>query len=418
MLAIDRGPVPAQMGIVLVFDSGCDLDAVGRALVERVRAVPRLRRRLRRAHFGCGRQVWVDDPRFDSAAHIERAPCPAPGDERAVLDLAATVVLRRLPRSRPLWRATLVPGLANGGCAVILVAHHAIADGLRGLAVLAAIADGVPVAGRRALPTDAQRKQQTVVREARRWWRALHKALSASGGLRSPRAETCSLLQPTGPHRRLATCRVDLARFRSAAHDAGGSVNDAALAAVAGALHVLLSLRGEHLPSFRVAVPVGARVAGADEGNAVTPLVVEIPACGDVGSRLRTAAGRIRGVRPLAAGPSILTLLAPAVRVLAALGGYRYYLAHQRRLHTLFSYLRGQAQPFAIAGAPVRALTPIVVGMSGNVAVSFVAVSYAGTLTVTIVADPDAVPEVDALAAALQAELDAIADADPDGWTA
>ena len=38
----------------------------------------------------------------------------------------------------------------------------------------------------------------------------------------------------------------------------------------------------------------------------------------------------------------------------------------------------------------------------------FGALSYAGVLTLTVVADPDACPEIDALADDLRAELDAL----------
>jgi diacylglycerol O-acyltransferase len=43
--------------------------------------------------------------------------------------------------------------------------------------------------------------------------------------------------------------------------------------------------------------------------------------------------------------------------------------------------------------------------------VSFLALSYAGTLTVTVIADPEALPESTAVAARLQAELDAVVSA-------
>ncbi|MGY1679944.1 WS/DGAT domain-containing protein [Geodermatophilus sp. SYSU D01176] len=42
------------------------------------------------------------------------------------------------------------------------------------------------------------------------------------------------------------------------------------------------------------------------------------------------------------------------------------------------------------------------VGDAGNVTVSFVALSYAGTLAVTAVADADAVPDLPLLVAALE----------------
>ena len=58
-----------------------------------------------------------------------------------------------------------------------------------------------------------------------------------------------------------------------------------------------------------------------------------------------------------------------------------------------------------VAGAPVEAVIPVSATM-GNVALAFAALSYAGTLSVTIVADPDHLPDLAVLVAALQAELD------------
>ena len=51
---------------------------------------------------------------------------------------------------------------------------------------------------------------------------------------------------------------------------------------------------------------------------------------------------------------------------------------------------------------------PLAVGESGNVTVSFLVFSYAGTLSVTVMADPDRVPELRDLTAALQSELDVL----------
>src|SRR6185437_6270350 len=48
---------------------------------------------------------------------------------------------------RPLWSAVVVTGLADGGSALLVVLHHVVADGVGGLAVLAALADGAPSPG-------------------------------------------------------------------------------------------------------------------------------------------------------------------------------------------------------------------------------------------------------------------------------
>lgn len=81
---------------------------------------------------------------------------------------------------------------------------------------------------------------------------------------------------------------------------------------------------------------------------------------------------------------------------------------HQRRLHTLVSHVRGPAGPVTFGGSPVTSAVPAAVGPGGNVPVHFEVLSYAGTLTVTAIADPDHFCELGALAAALRAEFDLI----------
>jgi hypothetical protein len=78
---------------------------------------------------------------------------------------------------------------------------------------------------------------------------------------------------------------------------------------------------------------------------------------------------------------------------------------HQHRLHTLVSHVRGPEQPATFAGARVGQVIPVAVAEAGNLTVSFEALSYAGTLTITAVADPDHFPDLPALTDGLQAEL-------------
>src|ERR1035441_3504146 len=99
---------------------------------ERIGAVPRLRQRLYRAPPGCGRPYWADDPAFD----IDE-------DARALLDLAATQLGEPLPRSRPLWSATFVTGLADGGTGLLAIMDQVLAEGIAGLAVLGTLVDQV-----------------------------------------------------------------------------------------------------------------------------------------------------------------------------------------------------------------------------------------------------------------------------------
>ena len=100
--------------------------------------------------FGCGRPIWVDQPDFDLGRHLSQTVLPSsPGaavdpdeasDER-VLQIAVDLVCTPLPRHRPLWAARWVTDLAHDRAALILVMHHAMTDGVGGLAVLAALGD-------------------------------------------------------------------------------------------------------------------------------------------------------------------------------------------------------------------------------------------------------------------------------------
>lgn len=107
-LATDVGPAPMQVGAILVFEPGAGPDAreVRETLAARVSGIPRLRQRLRFGPPGCGRPVWVDDSRFALDQHLDEVRCPAPGDEAALLSVAADVVTRPLPAGhsgQPPW---------------------------------------------------------------------------------------------------------------------------------------------------------------------------------------------------------------------------------------------------------------------------------------------------------------------------
>ena len=69
--------------------------------------------------------------------------------------------------------------------------------------------------------------------------------MTAGGGRRPPRATPCSLVERTGPRRRIAVVHVDRTDLRAAAHRFGATTNDAILVAVAAALGEVLRARGE-----------------------------------------------------------------------------------------------------------------------------------------------------------------------------
>jgi diacylglycerol O-acyltransferase len=416
-----HSPVPERMGAVLVLDAPApDPEELRRMVAARLGAVPRLRERLVRLPPGAGRPIWVEDPGLDPDAAVRVRRCPAPGDEAALLGLVADLVGAPPGPAGPLWAATVVTGLAAGRSALVLLLDHTVADGLGGLAVLGRLVDPgpgpqPPAASRpryAALLADAARSRLGALG---RTPAALRAALRARDAMSGPRADPCSLLAPTGARRVFAVARADLAAVHAAASAAGATVNDALLSAVAGALRDLLAARGETVGEFRVAVAVAVhRTAAVGEfANSVAPLVVGVPSAGTAEERLRRIAGVVTRMRAEAADPEAAAVLNPLLRAGAALGLYRRWLPRQRMIHTLVSDVPGPPGLVSVAGAPVATLIPLSVGDGGNVTVSFVALSYAGTLTVTAVADPDRVPDLPVLARALQAALDELCAAAP-----
>ena len=414
-LASDFGALPLQVGAILVSGSGESL-AVGQvrdALADRICAIPRLRQQLVSAPPGCGRPVWVDDPEFDVARHVHEVACSPPGDEDALLRAAAGVVTVPLPPGQPLWSATIVTGLAGDACAVIVVFHHVLADGMGGLAVLASLVDGAVHAPQqdfprakpstRRLAVDAAVSRVRVLAHLGRVPARLRDALAELRPGATPRAPRCSLNRPVGTRRRFGVARADLAQVHSVGRAFGGTVNDVVLTAVSGALRAQLARRGERIDHIVVSVPVSGRAEAspAQLGNQVGVTPVMIPASGAPLDRLAAIAEITRRHKSRTRGASA------TFRLLAALGVLRWLVEHQHLVTCFATNLRGPDVPVSFLGAAVSQLIPLA-GVAGNVTVAFAVLSYAGTLTVTVIVDGDACPDRGALVAALQGELDAL----------
>jgi WS/DGAT/MGAT family acyltransferase len=425
-LALQGTTVPEQFGAVLVLEprDTFDVTVAREALSGRVRAVPRLRQRVMRVPLGCGRPVWADDSGFRADRHVAHIVCRPPGDETALLTIAEELVTRPLPLNRPLWAAAIVTGLAHGRVALIVVLQHALADGIGGLAVLGALVDGAPASPPAAFPTpppsagrlaaDAFRVRlrgaasmpgriRAVATAARRGVRADDPPRASRVG----RAAPCSLLRPTGPRRRITVARAALDDVRTAAHRHGATVNDLLLTAIGGALHTTLRRRGEHIPAVIVGLPVTERRTATTQalGNRFREIRAAVPGDGEPLQRLERVASimRVRKRSGTGAGGRVASAL---VRLIIRLGVYEWYMRRQRYLHTVVTNVRGPGSAQTFCGASIVDILPLAVGGGGNVTVSYAALSYAGTLTVSVTADPGRMPDLALATAALQDEFD------------
>jgi diacylglycerol O-acyltransferase / wax synthase len=430
---------PQEIGALAVLD-GSDLldsggrfpiDAVRQATEARLHLVPRFRQVLHVPRRGLGGPLWVDAPAFDLADHVRVTEVPAPGDDAALLRVAEQLRRRRLDRSRPLWEMWFLTGLPERRIGLFARMHHAIADGIAGVATLGTFLDGAPGApagsarpwtpapapAARALLADSLRRQAAgvggafsalarpaaTVRQVRAAFPAIRGMFSA------PPTPRTSLDQLVGPDRRLAVIRGNFDLASQAAHRHGAKVNDVLLAITAAGLHGLLRGRGESVENLTlpVYVPITLRPAQHREqarGNLVGQMVVPLPIGEpDPGRRLEQIAAE-SARQKAGSHPNLGTIFGSRLARRALLA---FLQRHPVSVTT--ADVPGPPQPVYFAGARVLEVFPVL-PLIGNVTLGIGALSYSGHFNITVVADRDAVPDLDAFAAGARSELRALSE--------
>jgi hypothetical protein len=385
-LVVEAADTPMHVGALGILDGSALRDTDGRIRLTELRAqlegrldaVPKLRRRPSNKV----RPIWVDDPDFRIERHVRLVTVPPPGDDAALLGLADRLLEPRLDRDHPLWRIWIVDGLTGGRVALLIAVHHAVADGSAALQLFLPLLGGQSPVG----PT-----RPVADRPGRRsGWHRMRAALGA------PRT---SLNAPIGRHRISGVVRVSLPTAKAVAHAAGGTVNDLLLNLAAGGIRALLQERGEPVDDLQlhVAVPVqtGATQAGI--------VVVRLPlAPADPRERLplvHRAAALAKHGQPAGSTPLVW---------LARSGLMRVFTRHQRLTNVVVSNVVGPAEPVVLLGAPVLELIPLG-ALAGNLALTFLALSYAGTLVVSVRADRERFADLPVLVAAMNQEWQTMA---------
>ncbi len=417
--AITRVPVPdlcclwaetvaAPMNIALVgiFDGDALTDGTGTVRLAAIRSfiaarlhrAPMLRRVLLPTRLGEGRMAWTDPHRFDIADHVVPATPGRPfATDQDFLAWCAHRSALPLDHARPLWRMDVIPGLPRGRVGVLIVMHHVVADGLRGVAMIGGLLDRTPDTGIGTAPgwrpaprptaaelvADNLRNRMTSIRRARparvREWLRMLRALGREQGGRAP---STSLTGPIGPGRELVVIRQPLEDLHAGARAHGCTINDLLLAAVTAGLRTVLSPRGECPDGLvlRASVPVGAR-----SGNLGGMIVVPLPVGeDDVAERLRliSAETRRRKEHPDDGITGILTMPAGLARLGVA------WARHTASAHINLYVTNVPGPPFPLYLAGARLLDAIPVApLVADVRLSVTALSYDGTLSVALLAD-------------------------------
>jgi diacylglycerol O-acyltransferase / wax synthase len=402
-------------------------------IASRLHLVPRFRQKLRFVPLSQGRPVWVDDPHLNLDYHVRQTALPAPGSDEQLRNLAARIFSQQLDRSKPLWELWLVEGLNDDRFAVVGKSHHALVDGVSGVDITTVLfdldrdPDVVPSHAHKWLPRpeptdlkllgEALKERATSPREIVRGLRAILRGprqvirgIGATGkvlgaGMSAP---STPFNVEIGPHRRFAMAQTDLDELKRAKDAHGGTVNDAILSIVTGALGNYLRARGHDTTDLemKAMVPVSVR---ADEehgalGNRISAMMAPLPVwCEDPVERLgliTASMGDLKGSGQ-AVGAEILTKITDFAPPTIAAQAARLQPA-QRFFNLVVTNVPGPQFPLYVLGRKMESIFPMV-PLARRQALCIGIMSYDGQVNFGLIGDYDAMVGLDSFALDLEA---------------
>ena len=456
---------PQHIGGLAVFTprpGGFDYDRLVRLLDERISLAPRYRQKVRMVPGHLAHPIWLDDPNFDITYHVRRSALPRPGTDAQLLEFCARIQSRLLDRSHPLWEMYLVEGLADGRVAIVTKTHEAMVGEHDGIDLAQVILDAAPEPRRTVEPIWMPEPEPSsldllrdavfgvirrpvgladTVREAAHDVRVGTARLGAVTGGVATAARVVLRRRPDSPlharlseQRRLAVARTRLDDYRRVRDAFGGTVNDAVLATIAGALRGWLLSRAEPLrpaTSIRALVPVsvtdpterGAAPAASSAGHPslsghdrhppqrtgqVRPLLVDLPV-GEPDPVLRFAQLRYAMASHKASGRAvgadrIAELSGFAPPTLHALGARAAGGLTRRMFSLVITNVPGPQLPLYAAGSRMTEMFPFLPLATGQ-AVSIALTSYDGGVFYGVNGDRDAVRDVTTIAELIEESL-------------
>ena len=429
-LAVESPSAHMHVGWAATFAPPADaprphFETLFRHIAGRLGRAPRYRQKIAPDALGLNAPLWIDAEDFDPAEHIHHSAA-----ER-LEDLADAVLSEPLRRDRPLWEFWIAPELADGRIGLVGKAHHCMVDGIAAVELGSLLLDTEPApAADEALeewrPAPAPHALELLARGAWDLTRGQLRAPLAlaraplslpSFGLRTARALAGAVLpvaprsplnEPGSPDRHLATARRPLDELRAIRSAHGVTVNDVVLAAAAGALRRHAERRGERPRDLKAMVPVNVRGEDADAlGNRITFMFVELPASSadpvDRLFRVHDATRSRKEARVPEEADAALQALAHAPRPLQKAAAHA--LASPRVYNLVVSNIPGPRIPMYMCGCRLRDAYPVV-PLSDRHALSIGMTTIGDHACFGLYADPETLPDADALALDLDAALD------------
>ena len=403
------------------------LNSARRSIEQRLHLVPRFRQVLYRPGFGLGTPLWVDSQEFDLADHVKTHRLGPSGGEQQLLRVCEQLRQRPLDPSKPLWDMWFITGLDGGHVAVFIRLHHAVADGIAGLAVLAAFLDLDPYQpspphqdwSPAAIPSRSHLLRDNIGRRLAGLKRRLSHIAHPIRALRGIRAAwpflhevfaepapRTSLNRRVGPNRKFALIRGSLDAYRRAADVHGCKVNDVLLSAVGGGLRDLLVNRGESVDDLvlRAMVPISLHQDDVARANLISGMAVPIP-MGETDPirRLELIAAETAALKKRPR-PTLGLIFRSSIAQKALLRVFR----RQRFVNLYVTNLPGPPVPLYLVGEEILEVFPIV-PTAGNITLGIGAMSYGGQFNVTATADREHSSDLEVFLRGFQRTLDDLA---------
>jgi WS/DGAT/MGAT family acyltransferase len=436
-------PRTRSTGVLLeILDCEPDWNRLVAAHDRITRQIPRLRERVVEPALPLVTPAWSPDHDFDLRHHLHRLRLPAPGGMRELLEVTEGLFDRPLDRSRPPWEAILFEGLDGGRAAYALKLHHSLTDGQGGIQLLelahsrtrepshtsAPAAPAGPTLSptkllatrllHRTAEAPAQLAQQflgsarlaqrtvthpgAVISDTVRFTRSLQRVLSPPPVDRSP-----LLAGQDGTGYRLVVHDVPLADLKAAGKAAGGSVNDAFLAALLGGFRRYHEHFGATVDRMPIAFPISLRTSDDPlGGNRFAGARFAAPV-GEPDPRERIAAVR-EFVLTARNEPAIgvLDLLAPLVSHLPTPVVVGLAAGMTAITDVQASNIAGLGHTAYLAGAKIT--HTYMFGPRPGVAAMVVMASYDGTCCVGFNVDPDAITDLELFADCIRQGFDEV----------
>ncbi len=444
MWGVEQDPLLRSVIVAMtVLDREPDIDVLIDRITRMTLAVPKLRQRVIGNPVSPIPPRWEFDPNFDLSYHLKRFHVPEDGTDRPLMRIAEQLGEQDFDRDRPLWEMALVNGFDGERAAVILKLHHAITDGVGGMAMAASLFDlardpatdlgpmppaptaevlGLPARvtnGLRFLASSATTRGQALaggaVELASRVVTDPGEAAVAGAAFAQSAARLLAPAdEPMSPlmHGRslstsMAVIQVPFPALKAAARVAGGTLNDAYMAAVSGGVATYHEAHNAPADYVRVNMPVSMRVPGdASGGNRWVPARFPMPVdSGDVVRRVQRLSPLLKQARTEPA----LMLSDTVYRVLTALPqGAATSISAGMMKGCDLAVTNVPGPPIALyaAGAQVQQIVPF--APKAGAAVNIGLMTYNGMALVGLNIDVRAVPDPDVFVEHLRAAFDEV----------